>query len=350
MTMAVRMPATLSRRIRERELASDQRAGSWTRANVRRRQREFVKARWLYVLAMPLLAMVLTPLTLLMPSWSRMFLAGALVTSGIWIAVVLVLLGSGTGCLMMGDVGEQWTAQELRPLQRRGWKLINRMLLKRGDIDHVAIGPGGVLVVETKWSGDRWALDRTDARIQGAVDQVRRSSRSLRLFLKDVIGDAPVRSLVVLWDPEGRPGREIDVDGVAVVPGPSLPEWLKAVENRDLTPEAAECAWRKLERHLSDRDAYELEKEGPPPKAGLDVVWEWGRFIAALIAGVWVAAELVRVFGTVAGVALDATVLLGFGLLAHRFEKLRFAALGWLGGTQFLTVAFLGALAFDWLH
>src|SRR4051794_20097195 len=138
MTMAVRMPAMLSQRIRERELASDQRAGSWTRANVRRRQREFVKAHWLYVLATPLVAMVLTPLTLLMPSWSRMFLAGALVSSGIWIAVVVVLLGSGTGCLMMGDIGEQWTAQELRPLQRRGWKLINRMLLKRGDIDHVA--------------------------------------------------------------------------------------------------------------------------------------------------------------------------------------------------------------------
>src|SRR5438067_7752165 len=110
--MVVQVPAPLMRWKRERELSSDQRAGSWTRANVRRRQRAFVKRHWVAVLAIPLLTVALTPLALLMPDWSRMFLAGTLVTTGVWIAVVLVLLGSGTGCLMMGDVGEQWTAQE----------------------------------------------------------------------------------------------------------------------------------------------------------------------------------------------------------------------------------------------
>ena len=70
---AVRMTTRVARWARERELSSDQRAGSWTRANVRQRQRAFLRGRWPYVLAMPALTVVLTPLTLLMPDWSRMF-------------------------------------------------------------------------------------------------------------------------------------------------------------------------------------------------------------------------------------------------------------------------------------
>jgi hypothetical protein len=299
---------------------------------------------------MPLLTVALTPLTLLMPGWSRMFLAGALVTSGIWIAVVLVLVASGTGCLMMGDVAEQWTAQELRPLRRHRWKLINRMLLRRWDIDHIAIGPGGVIVAETKWSGDHWKLDPPDDRVVAAVDQVRKNARSLRLYLKPHIGDAPVRPIVVLWDPEGRADPSVEIDEVTVLPGPSLPGWLESVASFDLEQDQVASAWRKLERHLADRDSYELAHDGPPPKGGVDVAWEWGSAIAAVVAGVWAAASLVHVAGAESGVVLSATVLLGLGLVGLRFNKLRMAALGWLGGTQFLTVAFLAALAFDWLR
>jgi hypothetical protein len=156
--------------------------------------------------------------------------------------------------------------------------------------------------------------------------------------------------LVVLWGPDGRPEPSIKVGGVAVVPGPSLPEWLRSVEEGDFKPEAIKTAWHKLESHLSDRDAYEFNSQGPPPKAGLDVAWEWGSAIAAIIAGVWAGAELVHAFGAAAGLALNVAVLLPAGLLAHRFARFRFAALGWVAGTQFLTVAFLAAVAFDWLH
>jgi hypothetical protein len=224
------------------------------------------------------------------------------------------------------------------------------MLLKRGDIDHVAIGPGGVLVVETKWSSEHWGLDRTGTRVLRAVDQVRRNARSLKLYLKDEIGDAPVHSVVVLWDPEGGSEPSADFGDVVVVRGRSLPEWLKSVERGDLGPDAIESAWRKLEGHLSDRDAYEFNAQGLPPKAGLDVAWEWGSAIAAVVAGVWAGAELVHAFGAVAGLAVNVALLLPAGLLAHQFGRFRFAAIGWLGGTQFVTVAFIAALAFDWLH
>jgi hypothetical protein len=37
----------------------------------------------------------------------------------------------------MGATAEQWTASELRPLRRSGWRLINHYLL-RSEIDHAA--------------------------------------------------------------------------------------------------------------------------------------------------------------------------------------------------------------------
>lgn len=63
----------------------------------------------------------------------------------------LVLL-SGTAPLMMGELAEQWTAQELRPLTKHGWRLVNHFGLGYGGQDHVLVGPGGVVLLETKSS------------------------------------------------------------------------------------------------------------------------------------------------------------------------------------------------------
>jgi hypothetical protein len=63
---------------------------------------------------------------------------------------------TGTASTMMGDTAEQWTAQELRPLSKDGWRLINHFGLTSDDIDHLLIGPGGVFVLETKWSSTDW--------------------------------------------------------------------------------------------------------------------------------------------------------------------------------------------------
>ena len=67
---------------------------------------------------------------------------------------MVVITLSGT-ILRARAVGEQWTARELRSLRKRDWHLANGLLLRRvADIDHVVIGPGGVLVIETKYSSD----------------------------------------------------------------------------------------------------------------------------------------------------------------------------------------------------
>ena len=42
-------------------------------------------------------------------------------------------------------------------MRGRGWHLVNGLQLRGdSDIDHLAFGPPGVFVVETKWSTEPW--------------------------------------------------------------------------------------------------------------------------------------------------------------------------------------------------
>ena len=348
--MAVQMPATLARWKRERELSSDQRAGSWARGRAHKRHWDFFKRHWLRVSVMPLSTVALAFLTFLVPGWSRAFVAGALIATGFWIAVIIVLVGSGSASAMMGEVAEQWTAQELRPLRRRGWRLINHMLIRRHDIDHVAVGPSSIVVVETKWSSESWDLDRPSHWLGSAVRQAQDNARDVRLHLGGNLAGAPIRAVVVLWSAEPLPDRSAAIDDVAVVPGPLLRDWVASLDGVTFGPEEVDTVWRQLERHLSKRDAYELEhSEQPPPGLGEMVRHAWVILIGA-IAGMLASALLLHWFGGLAGVLATATALLGLGCVALRFPKSRTAALGWIGGTQFVTVAIVGAVLFDWLR
>lgn len=54
----------------------------------------------------------------------------------------------------LGWFGERLTAEELDPLRTQGWNIYHDVPIDRGgregNIDHVAIGPGGVFAIETK--------------------------------------------------------------------------------------------------------------------------------------------------------------------------------------------------------
>ncbi len=60
--------------------------------------------------------------------------------------------------------------------------MVNQLALRPWDIDHVLIGPGGAVVVETKWSANPWVLDPPDERVRRAVRQAQGNARDLRLW------------------------------------------------------------------------------------------------------------------------------------------------------------------------
>lgn len=58
------------------------------------------------------------------------------------------------------------------------WRTVSG--LRRWDIDHVLVGPGGVVAVETKWQGRGWALDPPEDRVLGAAQQAESNAREGR--------------------------------------------------------------------------------------------------------------------------------------------------------------------------
>lgn len=131
---------------------------------------------------------------------------------GAWTAFVITsaynwcMIASGASQSMMGEQGEVWTDGELRSLRKRGWRVVNHLTLKHGDIDHVAIGPGGLMVIESKWNSSPLALDGTDRWVGNWADQARRNTDDVKRFIGwGARADAPISPLLVVWGPHVRP-------------------------------------------------------------------------------------------------------------------------------------------------
>jgi hypothetical protein len=60
-----------------------------------------------------------------------------------------------------GAAGERRTARLLAPLERQGWAILHDLALpgSRANLDHLAIGPGGVFVIDSKQYRGRLQLD-----------------------------------------------------------------------------------------------------------------------------------------------------------------------------------------------
>lgn len=261
--------ARLSAAWRARTLASDRRAGSWARGRAWTEQLAFVRRNWLRLGGALLLACLLTlPGVWLVPAgFGRGFIAGAFLTTIVASLWAHVVRASGAGPVMMGDLAEQWTASDLRRLRSQGWRLVNGVRLGV-EIDHVLIGPGGVIAVESKWSGQSWSTPYGRERAAGAEAQVRRGSRQLRL-LSDLrrCGIDQVDSLVVLWGPDAD---DLSMASDATVPTPviaggDIGVWSRRLPSGVLTEEQIHHAWTVLAAHCRKADAWSAVNSTSPP-------------------------------------------------------------------------------------
>lgn len=177
------------------------RAGGWARDKARRDRFNFARAHWGVLLSTFAVGLAVTCLTALLPNWPRQFAAGAWVASVVASLVFVVYQGSGTMHLDSGADAERWTAEELERSRETGWRIMNRVAVKNYDVDYVAVGPGGVLVVETKWTGDERVLDQTSAKVRDAVMQVEGNGRTIGNWFRNIEGPIEVRTAVVYWGP-----------------------------------------------------------------------------------------------------------------------------------------------------
>ncbi len=338
---------------REQDLASDQRAGTWARATARNRQRSFVRrhAKQLATISAVLLG-TFGSLSLLVPQgFQRGFLAGIGVASTIALLHASVLLLSGTGSTVMGDLAEQWTAQELRPLTDHGWKLVNHFGLGYGDNDHVLVGPGGVILFETKWNGHEWKAVDQDPRVRAAIRQVQDGARSLRLWegLKKH-GVTEVRTVVVLWGSHENEsalpasGRK-DPDGTVVIPGGGVKAWAMRQGREKMTPDQVSSVWNEMQKQLIGRDALEQVRNPLPRSMQELVMTAVGCLVVACLAVVGSSSALeysgsLLVWGAYTAAAIAA------GFAARRRPRWRLIAHAWLLGSALTPL--LGGLAVAW--
>lgn len=255
-------------RRRQRQLASDDRAGSYARAKARRTQRTYLKQHWrrLSVAALVMVGPVVLVSPLIPAGTTRGFLLGADLTAAAGALAYWVLQATGTAPTLMGALGEQLTASELRPLQRHGWRLVNHLTLRTYDIDHVLVGPGGAYAVETKWSAHPWTLEPPEDRIRNAARQALGNALDLQRWSNlRRAGVIQVTPVVMLWGAGTRPGdtppTDLDssthVDGVRVVLGPTASHWRSTLPHGVLTPDQVDAAWQVLDRQSHTRDAGE---------------------------------------------------------------------------------------------
>jgi Nuclease-related domain len=133
-----------------------------------------------------------------------------------------------------GAAGERRTARLLGPLERRGWAVLHDLAIPgtQANIDHLVIGPGGVLVIDTKRYRGRLRLDRHGMVWHGRQLLVSALRRVLWAAdqADEVLGVAEVQvAAVVAVHGASVPWGRLEADGVTIVPARRLPDLLQAL-------------------------------------------------------------------------------------------------------------------------
>ena len=184
----------------------------------------------------------------------RWVVLGFCIATGPWLTSLALTLTSGIAPQAMGTLGEKWTAHELRRLKKRGSLSSAGVTLPGHQIDHVAVGPSGVLVVETKWSAESWLGVNTTAymrrSLKSALEQAKQSRLQIVSKLRGLVNDGDVHAVLVLWSAPGQSLEEHTpevMEGATVLLGSELRSWLDQVEEVQTGSTDVETAWAKIE-------------------------------------------------------------------------------------------------------
>lgn len=328
-------------RIKDRQLASDNRAGSWARAEARRRQYKFLRETWRQLAPMLLAATAFTAgVAWLAPAgfW-RGLAVGVLGTTAIALIGLVTIEVTGTAGVQMGSTAEQWSASELRPLRKNGWRLINRFLLGRsGDVDHLLVGPAGVIVAETKWRSAGWQIQPPDEHLLDALHQVTRNADQVRKWEPVKATGCPVRPVLFLWgraadEPDEATRQHSVISTVTVIRGAhAAGQWRKRVAETPpvLSKPAAEALTTAIQDHLAKRDKNEAARQPAPPTVERLYWTVFGCFLTGS-AGIMAMLELLsrRLYWLASAAGVVGIVL---GAYLRRWPELRLMADAWLAG------------------
>ena len=140
----------------------------------------------------------------------------------------------------------------IHALRDRGWYVADDVLLPHVDVDHVAIGPAGVLAVQVQWTNAPDNRGRPAARARIAAHQLRKA-----LLAKELAVDVVPAILTFGPGLTDQPGGVKVVDAVAMLNGYQADEWLGELGRRTLLDERTVDAVRELVCDLREHTTYE---------------------------------------------------------------------------------------------
>lgn len=187
---------------------------------------------------------------------------------------------SGMSSRRLGIMAEQWTADELRRLDRGSWHVIHHVMLEYGDVDHVVVGPAGVIVVETKF---RSTWERVD--LERLARDVARQRRKVASRARQSVDD--VRCVVAMWGPDV--GEATEFHDVVLCPGRELATWISAAPLR-FDDERRTSTVDALDRYVVTRDKGELRDQGAVPASLTTMTNQAGAVFAAALVTMYVVA------------------------------------------------------------
>ena len=179
------------------------------------------------------------------------FFAGLVI--GFFVTALFAIVGlgfllNGDGAfLIAGWLGESHTIEELETAKKAGsiWGGVNNVEAGGRDVDHIILNPAGVLSIESKWRF-KGADDRY---LSWAVEKAQHAARQARLILqsKGVDYRTDVRPVLVIWGGARRelPDHQV-INGVDVLSGSHLVEWLRQRSRGRLAQDHAEALQAKL--------------------------------------------------------------------------------------------------------
>jgi hypothetical protein len=320
-------------------LFSTRRAGSWVRREAVARELDFIVHRWpVLLLLVALIGAAVTPLVIVTGGAVRGFALGAGSASACWAVVFFVAQVSGTASTRMGDFGERSTAQELKKLNG-DWQVIHHVWFPyEGDVDHVAVGPGGVLAIESKWRSRAWKVTPPDRRVLAAAREADEHADSIRELLAQHGVRVKVIPALAWWSGQSasiqsRATRQ--VGKTYVLPGRDLKSWIGEQDGR-LDRAQITAIIDVLTAHAAVSDASE---ELARPESWWSILLPLAATPVAFVLGLFATFDLWLLVHDWIVFAAGTAVLVGLGIWCRRWRLARPAAMGWIVGIVGAAVA-----------
>jgi hypothetical protein len=184
----------------------------------------------------------------------------ALFVLGLW-AVATSFAGQARRAASGGDPQRERTV--IHALRDLGWYVADDVLLPHVDVDHIAVGPAGVLAVQTRWTDRADSRGKPAARARIAAHQIRRALASREI-------DVEVVPAVLMFGPglTEEPGGVKVADAVAILNGYQAGEWLDQLGRRSLLDQRTVDAVRGVIADLREQatePAGRRQPAMPPP-------------------------------------------------------------------------------------